>query len=185
VDRAVSPVHGSTVDQAKGYPPDLIRTVRGRSHDPGREHATRGGGHTGTESGRRRATALRRREPGKGFPTAKTSASEHYTWRGSTRTCLGGQGAACASTTADTERGRRGARRRAGTGAAACTQGKNDWEDDAHHVKKSRACLQAKKRRWRRKPTSAASSGGAPTAEGQGAALSGDKERSQTQGRHG
>jgi hypothetical protein len=51
VDRAVSPAHahGSTVDQAKGYPPDLIRTVRGRSHDLGREHATRGSGHAGIE----------------------------------------------------------------------------------------------------------------------------------------
>jgi hypothetical protein len=51
VDRAVSSAHGSTVAQAKGYPPDLIRTVRGRSHGPGREHAARGGGHTGIERG--------------------------------------------------------------------------------------------------------------------------------------
>jgi hypothetical protein len=28
VDRAVHPVYGSTVDRAKGYPHDLIRTVR-------------------------------------------------------------------------------------------------------------------------------------------------------------
>jgi hypothetical protein len=47
VDHAVSPVHGSTVDQAKGYPPDLIRTVRGRSHDPGREHARAAAGMPG------------------------------------------------------------------------------------------------------------------------------------------
>jgi hypothetical protein len=29
VDHAVSPAHGSTVDQAKGVSPDPIRTVRG------------------------------------------------------------------------------------------------------------------------------------------------------------
>jgi hypothetical protein len=61
-----------------GYPPDLIRTVRGRSHGPGREHATRGGGHAGTGRGRQRAAALRRREPEKGFPVAKTSTDECY-----------------------------------------------------------------------------------------------------------
>jgi hypothetical protein len=80
VDCAVSPAHahGSTVDQAKGYPPDLIRTVRGRSHGPGREHATRGGGHAGTERGQRRAAALHRRSLGKGFPMAKMSTGECY-----------------------------------------------------------------------------------------------------------
>jgi hypothetical protein len=51
VDRTVDTVHRSTVDQAKGYPSDLIRTVRGRSHGPGREHATRGGGLAGTGRG--------------------------------------------------------------------------------------------------------------------------------------
>jgi hypothetical protein len=34
VDRAVHPVHGSTVDRTKGYPPDLIRTVCERSQGP-------------------------------------------------------------------------------------------------------------------------------------------------------
>jgi hypothetical protein len=75
VNRAVDTVLGSTVDQAKGYPLDLIRTVCGRSHGPGRVHATRGGGYTGTGRGRRHAAALCRREPGKGFPVAKTSAT--------------------------------------------------------------------------------------------------------------
>jgi hypothetical protein len=31
VDHVVHPAHGSTMDRAKGYPPDLIRTVRERS----------------------------------------------------------------------------------------------------------------------------------------------------------
>jgi hypothetical protein len=78
VDRAMSPAHGSTVDQAKGYPPDLIRTVRERSHDRGREHATRGGRHAGTERGRWRAATLRRCSLRKGFPAANTSTGECY-----------------------------------------------------------------------------------------------------------
>jgi hypothetical protein len=78
VDRAVNPVPGSMVDQAKGYRLDLVRTVRGRSHGPGRERATRGGGHIGTERGRWREVVLRRRSLGKGFLAAKMSTCECY-----------------------------------------------------------------------------------------------------------
>jgi hypothetical protein len=45
------------------------------------------------------------------------------------------------------QKGRRGPRRRAGAGAAACAQGKNGREDDAHHMKKSWASSRAEERR--------------------------------------
>jgi hypothetical protein len=61
VDRAVHPVHGSTEDRTKGYPPDLIRTVCERSHGPKRARARNGGARAGDRGG---AAALRRRIAG-------------------------------------------------------------------------------------------------------------------------
>jgi hypothetical protein len=61
VDRAVHPVHGSTVDRTKGYPPDLIRTVCEGSHSLGRVRARNGGARAGDRGG---AAALRRRIAG-------------------------------------------------------------------------------------------------------------------------
>jgi hypothetical protein len=78
VDRAVDVVYESMVDQpfkSKGY---AILSIHHKSHDPGCVQAGRGSGHARTEKGRRRAAALRRREPGKGFPAAKTSTGECY-----------------------------------------------------------------------------------------------------------
>jgi hypothetical protein len=147
-------------------------------------HISHGPGHVQAECGDAR-WRVRRRGP---RSCCGASFCAHV---GSTRSwskhahIQGFKGVVWAYTTAGIERGRRGARRRAGTGAAACAEGKNDREDDANHVKKSRACLQAMKRRWRRRPTSVMSLGGAPTAEEQGTALSSDEERSLTQGRHG
>jgi hypothetical protein len=56
VDRAVNPVHGSTVDHTEGVRPALIRTVRTRSSGRGRVHARDGGMRAGNRGG---AAALR------------------------------------------------------------------------------------------------------------------------------
>jgi hypothetical protein len=58
VDRAVHPVHGSTVDRTMGYPPDLIRTVCEGSHSLGRVRARNDGSRAGDRGG---VAALRRR----------------------------------------------------------------------------------------------------------------------------
>jgi hypothetical protein len=61
VDRAVHPVHGSTVDRTKGYAPDLISTVRERSHGPRRVRARNGSARAGDRGG---AAVLHRRITG-------------------------------------------------------------------------------------------------------------------------
>jgi hypothetical protein len=58
MDHVVHPTHGSTMDQAKGYPPDLIRPVRKRSHSLGCVRARNGGTRAGDRGG---AAVLRRR----------------------------------------------------------------------------------------------------------------------------
>jgi hypothetical protein len=143
VDRVVVAAHESTVDQPhnmKGY---AILSVHHRSHGPG--HVQAGVAADSPECGDTR-WRVRRCDP-RSYCGASFRAHVGSTRSWSKHAHIQGfKGVVWAYTTADTERGRRGAHRRAGAGAAACAQGKNDREDDAHHVKKSRACLQAKKR---------------------------------------
>jgi hypothetical protein len=74
VDRVVSPAHGSTVDQAKVYPPVLIQIARARTNDQGREQAGCGGAHAGDRSD---AVAPRRKFAG----TALDQAIGHHFMR--------------------------------------------------------------------------------------------------------
>jgi hypothetical protein len=70
VDRAVLPVHGSTVDRpfkTKGY---AIRAIRARSDGPGRSRAGCGGEHAGV---RRRAAGACRRCAWAAFPATNTT----------------------------------------------------------------------------------------------------------------
>jgi hypothetical protein len=114
VDRAVVAAHESTVDQPhnmKGY---AILSVHHISHGPG---------HVQAEYGDER-WRVRRRSP---RSCCGASFCAHV---GSTRSwskhahIQGFKGVVWAYTTASIERGRHGARRRAGTGAAACAEGK-------------------------------------------------------------
>jgi hypothetical protein len=57
-DHVVHPTHGSTMDRAKGYPPDLIMTVRKRSHGLGCVRARNSGACAGNRGG---VAALHRR----------------------------------------------------------------------------------------------------------------------------
>jgi hypothetical protein len=61
VDRAINPVHRSTVDRTEGVHPALIRTVRARSNGRGRVHARDSSARAGNRSG---MAALRRKIAG-------------------------------------------------------------------------------------------------------------------------
>jgi hypothetical protein len=142
MDHTVSPMHGSTVDQphnTKGY---VILSVHRRSHGPGRMQV--GVAADSPECGgvRRR---VRWRDPrsrcGASFRARVDSTcswSQHAHIQGF-------KGATCASTVADTEMGQRGARRRAGAGAAACVDDRGWREVDAYHQETEKTNLPARK----------------------------------------
>jgi hypothetical protein len=68
-----------------------------------------------------------------------------------------------ASTAADTERGRRGVRRRAGAGATVCVDDQGWREVDAYHQKTEKTSLPARKKlRWRARGGAPADGVGAP-----------------------
>jgi hypothetical protein len=69
-------VHGGP--HRRGIPLDFMDAVDHQSNGPGLACVGRGGGHAGTERGRRRAAVVRWREPGKGFPAAKMGAGKCY-----------------------------------------------------------------------------------------------------------
>jgi hypothetical protein len=75
----------------------------------------------------------------------RAQVSSTRSWEASART-QGFKGVARAPTAAGTEKGRRGARRRAGAGAAVRVQDKEGWRSVAHHSRTKMTSLPTRKK---------------------------------------
>jgi hypothetical protein len=132
MDRAVVAAHESTVDRPHNLNGYAILFVHHKSHSPGRVQAGVVADSPECGGTRRR---VRRRDP-RSHCRASFRACVGSTRSGSKCAHIQGfKGVACAPTAAGTERGRRGARRRAGAGAAACARDEKRRGYDAHRTR--------------------------------------------------
>jgi hypothetical protein len=148
VDRAVHPVHGSTVHRpfkTKGY---LIWAIRAESDGPARARAMGGGDDAGE---RRRAAEARRREPWTALPAIISTTGWGNLLRGRLRTWPWGQWERLGLTGGQHRTGAARSLRRA-RGGNVVREKKRNWVGDfTYHAQRMTAGQRVERRRQRGK----------------------------------